>query len=236
MKVRKSFNGPFSERPFYTDNEIEHICLSELRQAGLLPQQPEPVRIERFIEKRFNVTPKYDDLPNGLLGYTIFGKKGVEEIIISRELSEDDRPFSERRVNSTLAHEAGHGLFHTHLFLLEGSTESLFDMSSQTDRQRILCRDEDVRPESQRKVYDGRWWEYQANRAIGALLIPRPLVNVSLNDLFSKEGKLETLILPISVRDQAIKRMSEVFNVNSIVAKIRVSELFPIRNERQLAV
>ena len=29
--------------------------------------------------------------------------------------------------------------------------------------------------------YDGRWWEFQANQAMGAALLPRKLVEVALD-------------------------------------------------------
>ena len=72
MRRLRAATGPFQERPYFKDAEIERICLDALREVNLLPTSPEPIRVDRFIEKRFGVPPKYEDLPGGLLGLTIF--------------------------------------------------------------------------------------------------------------------------------------------------------------------
>lgn len=57
MRTFRSKKGPFTEAPYFEKSEIEAICLDELMKVGLLPKQAEPIRIDRFIEKRFQVTP-----------------------------------------------------------------------------------------------------------------------------------------------------------------------------------
>src|SRR3990172_6177290 len=141
MKTFRAKSGPFQEQPFYKADEIERMCASELREAGLYPARPEPIRVERFIEKRFKVTPAYEDLPDGVLGWTKFGATGVDSIIVSRSLGDADGVVAERRVTSTLAHEAGHGLLHAHLFVLGLENMSLFPKGADVDSSRILCRD-----------------------------------------------------------------------------------------------
>src|SRR5713226_7829376 len=69
----------------------------------------------------------YDDLPQQILGYTQFGPRGVERIVVSRRLAEEDSDVARRRDRATLAHEAGHGLLHAHLFALETSPLLLFE-------------------------------------------------------------------------------------------------------------
>src|ERR1700744_5583438 len=168
MKTYRDKSGQFSERPHFEPIEIDRICDDELRKAGLFPRTPAAVRIERFVEKRFGVTPEYDDLPEGVLGYTRFGNKGVEAIVISAALDAAKGKVAERRVRTTLAHEAGHGPLHADLFGLGGRPLNLFDRDSQTDHK-ILCRD--IQGEEQHgRAYDGRWWEFQANRAMGSRL------------------------------------------------------------------
>ncbi len=39
-----------------------------------------------------------------------------------------------------------------------------------------------------KKAYDGRWWEWQANRAIGGLLLPKNLVNSALEGMLAKSA------------------------------------------------
>ena len=163
MKTYRTTSGPFSERPYYQVEEVEQICADELRKVGLLPAKPEPIRIERFIEKRFNIVPKYEDLTEGLLGCAKFGPKGMQEIILSRLLAEEDSKVSERRINTTLAHEAGHGLLHGHLFALGQQPRSLFGDGLDPNEMKILCRSESILGIQNRKRidYGGRWWEYQ---------------------------------------------------------------------------
>jgi len=83
MKAIHGNIGPFVERRYFKPNEIEQICTRELRAAGLYPSRPEPVRIDRFIEKRFGISPRNEELPDGVLGFTEFGPNGVRDIVIS---------------------------------------------------------------------------------------------------------------------------------------------------------
>jgi hypothetical protein len=225
MKTYRDKSGQFSERPHFEPIEIDRICDDELRKAGLFPSTPAAVRIERFVEKRFGVTPEYDDLPEGVLGYTRFGDKGVEAIVISAALDAAKGKVAERRVRTTLAHEAGHGLLHAYLFALGERPLNLFDRDSQSDHK-ILCRD--IQGEEQRgRIYDGRWWEFQANRAMGSILCPRSLVEQSLTSFLLPSGSLGIMNLDTSRREEAIRALSETFDVNPIVARYRVDDLYP---------
>src|SRR6266550_2761460 len=143
MKSYRPTSGPFAERPFYELKEIEGICAEELHGVGLYPARPEPVRVERFIEKRFRVSPTYEELPDGVLGYTRFNRDGVEAIVVSCALCEEGTRAAERRINTTLAHEGGgHGLLHAYLFVLGADTRSLFAGDADIGSTRILCRDD----------------------------------------------------------------------------------------------
>src|SRR5207247_1854843 len=106
MKTYRTTTGPFVERPYYSDEEIETICMDELRAVGLYPARPGPVRIDRFIEKRFEVTPRYEALRGNILGFTAFGGKGVQDIVVAKALDDEGSQPAERRIRATLAHEA----------------------------------------------------------------------------------------------------------------------------------
>ena len=141
MKTFRAKNGPFSEQPFYEAAEIESICTEELQRLNLYPSDPAPIRIDRFIEKRFGVQPIYEDLPDGLLGFTRFGIKGVAEIVVTKALDDEGTTLAERRLRSTLAHEGGHGLLHAHLFAFGARPDSLFGNGLAPDALKILCRE-----------------------------------------------------------------------------------------------
>ena len=195
MRMLRTQSGPFVERPYYEDSDIESIALDELGKVGLLPATPQPIRVDRFIEKRYGIVPRYKDLPDGILGFTRFGPKGPVEVVVSRSLSEEGTRVAERRMNSTLAHEAGHILLHGHLFALErrAETRSLFGDDLDEKKQTILCRTDTVADPpvgTGNPGYDGRWWEFQANKVIGILLLPRKLVCEALDPFLVSQGLL----------------------------------------------
>ena len=178
MRSSKAKRGPFDERLHYALDEIDRICLEALRESGCLPDVPSAIRIERFIEKRFTCDITYAELDPGILGCTIFTPAGkVQEVLISSSLEDSTRP-GERRLRSTLAHEGGHGLLHAHLFIQSTHTQNRFDFDAQQKPpDRVLCRADDICGVEAKRGYDGKWWEYQANRAIGGLLLPKKLVD-----------------------------------------------------------
>jgi hypothetical protein len=218
-------SGSPSQQPYFTSNQIDQICCDELRNEGLFPSAPEAVRIDRFIEKRFRVSPQYEELPAGVLGFTRFDKNGVKAVVISAALDAEGGKVAERRVRTTMAHEAGHGLLHSHLFALDEIPLHLFDKDSHSGDQ-ILCRDVQG-DDAKTNRYDGRWWEFQANRAIGGLLCPRPLVQEAMKPFLAPAGLLGIEILDEKRREESVRALADIFDVNPVVARIRVNELFP---------
>lgn len=236
MRSYRARRGPVRERPFYQLHEIEQICADALRKVGLYPETPEPIRIERFVEKHFKIRPEYDDLPDGLLGYTKFGLKGVEQIVVSRGLADEGTKVAERQVSSTLAHEAGHGLLQGHLFVLERENlSSLFGAAVDPQAPKILCRTPQFQPTGARK-YQGDWWEFQANQAIGGLLLPRPLALKAIEDLTVAKGTFAGKSIPSTNREKAVRQLSEIFNVNPMAARIRLQDLYPEDDGAQLTL
>ncbi|MGB8581541.1 MAG: hypothetical protein WCD47_12020 [Candidatus Sulfotelmatobacter sp.] len=224
MKSRAQ-SGLNSKPPYFKPSQIDQICADELRKEDLLPSSPAAVRIDRFIEKRFGVSPQYEDLPHGVLGFTKFNKNGVDAIVVSAALDAQGGKVAQRRVRTTLAHEAGHGLLHAYLFALDDKPLHLFDKDSHTEHQ-ILCRDV---PDEEKKArsYDGRWWEFQANRAMGGLLSPRALVHEAIKPFLVPSGMLGVEILDENRREEAVRALADIFDVNPVVARIRTSELYP---------
>jgi hypothetical protein len=223
---RPRSGGKFAEQPFYSASDFESICVEALTSVELFPASPSPVRIDRFIEKRFKIQPTYAPLPQGVLGFTRFGTRGVEEIVISQTFDEEGTAVAERRLRTTLAHEGGHGLLHAHLFALGERPDSLFAGELAPDGPKIMCRDEG----------SYRWWEYQANQAMGVLLLPQSLVDKTLEETVEARGLLGVRILPSAERDAAIRLIVDTFDVNSIVAKYRLDALYPPSAEQQLTL
>jgi hypothetical protein len=237
MNTFRAKTGPFTEQPFYKPAEIESICTDELQKLKLYPSDPEPIRIDRFIEKRFGVQPIYEDLPHGLLGFTRFGTKGVAEIVIAKALDEEGTVPAERRLRTTLAHEGGHGLLHAHLFAFGTRPDSLFGDGLASDAPKILCRDGGVSGvEVTKTKHPYRWWEFQANQAMGALLLPRSLVEEALGSLLVAIGSFGMRRLDPSRRSEATRRLADIFDVNPIVAEIRIDALHPGGRSGQLTL
>jgi hypothetical protein len=207
-----------------------------LTSVELFPTSPSPVRIDRFIEKRFKIQPTYTALPSGILGFTRFGTNGVEEIIVSQTFDEEGTTSAERRLRTTLAHEGGHGLLHAHLFALGDRPDSLFAGELATDAPKIMCRDDAQTDGASGKKPPYRWWEFQANQAMGALLLPRSLVEIALDGTLELRGLLGIPVLLSGNRESSIRMIADMFDVNPIVARIRLEALYPLSAEQQLTL
>ena len=220
-------------RLYFEDlGEIDEICLKALKRQSLLPSNPAPIRIERFVEKEFKTALRYEDFGPDNLGCTVFNSFGaVEAILVSRDLEEQNTTPARRRVRSTLAHEAGHGLLHGSLFI-EGNSADLLNGSLGEKQRRILSRTEDILVDTWRS-YVGRWWEFQANQAIGRPLLPRFLLNHFMNESGIKLDSFGSPILSPAQREALVKRAAVTFDVNPIVIRIRLDLLFPQGGKRR---
>jgi hypothetical protein len=83
-----------------------------------------------------------------------------------------------------------------------------------------LCRDVGTQTKNQ-------WWEIQANLAIGGFLLPKPLVRNAIDRFLEKAGVFGSEYLQPGAREAAVTATSEVFNVNPVVARIRLDLLYP---------
>ena len=236
MRKYPSKSGPFEEALYFDQDEIDGVCEAALKSVDLYPETPAPVRIERFLEKKFGISPEYEDLPEGVLGFTKFGPDGPERVVLSSLLSETENRFSERRISTTIDHEAGHILFHADLFKRHFKKPAMKKLFTDFDPVReevrtVLCRD---LPEASAPLfsgYGGRWWEHQANKAIGALLMPFELLEQTVTPFIASSKSRRTLFevsrLDPEKREAAVLRLSETFDVNPVVARIRLGEIYP---------
>ncbi len=233
MKEFRVTEGRFSLRLHYELKEIDQICIDALREAKALPTDPKAIEIDRFLESYWRVPLLYEDLGQDIMGSTVFNSMGaVTGFTVARWLDEEGTSRSERRLRSTLAHEGGHGLLHPRLFIAE-STPSLFGTDLGHNRPRnFMCRSSDVQPATGIPKYNGQWWEWQANRAIGSLLLPIPLVRKVVHP-FTEPTQFGD-ILKESHRSKVVEELAEIFQVNPIVARIRLEETYPQDNHSKL--
>jgi len=217
--------------------QVEKLCLHGLEQTALYPVAPEPIRVGRFVEKRFHLYLEYNPLPEGVLGYTLFDKTGPIKMVISESLGAKTDIVSRRRVNTTIAHEVGHCILHANLFKEGPPPQSLFPNNDEENRNKILCREEHVNNQDKKSThYDGSWWEYQANMVIGALLLPKKLVLNCIQDYLIPNGTFGIPLLDLTHNDEMIKEISETFDVNPVVARIRIESMFTSNGKNQLSL
>ena len=77
--------------------------------------------------------------------------------------------------------------------------------------------------------YNGRWWEYQANQMIGALLLPRLLAREALSSFLIAQGQLGADAIGSNKAGRSrFSCLSDVFDVNPAVARIRVDDRFSL--------
>lgn len=209
------------------------MCLDALSKAGALPATPAAVRIDWFVETYFDCRLAYEDLDDGVLGCTAFNENGsVRAVFLARHL-EDGTDASKRRIRATLAHEGGHCLMHAGLFA--DSSQRNLELEPCRNQQnldfqdrRILCREEDFSGGIGMRGYRGRWWEWQANRAIGGFLLPTNLVRRAVARFSQLSPVTKSARIDGPNRERAITELCRVFEVNPIVARIRLTELFPM--------
>jgi hypothetical protein len=210
--------------PFYNVDDVERICSDALAETGYLPSEPGKVNIDRFIEKKFRgVQIIIESLEGRALGFTVFGPEGVQAIHVAEHGGYSPKT-EDRRINSTLAHEAGHCLMHADLFLPDVDNSNLFEGDPDVTQRRILCRSEtDQTATSESR----RWLEIHANRAIGALLMPKSSFLLFMEPFLEAPGNSKLQSLSDSRRAEAIRAAVDLFDVNPTVAKIRIKSIFP---------
>jgi len=222
----KTHNGPFLSRLWYEDAEFESITAAALRDHGLYPAEPSPVNIELFVELQFKISYHFEKLPKEILGTMHFSEEGPGDIVLNKGLDRPRFVSINRSCRSTLAHECGHGLLHSGLFAelwqnyrrcQKRGAEHLTKFEERMENLRTGCKDK-------------KWWEYQANRAMSALLVPRELLVASLrNTRFAGTppeswSKLDRAVF----RDHVCKR----FDVNMGLAENRIDAIFPPRRKK----
>ena len=67
-------------------------------------------------------------------------------------------------------------------------------------------------------------------------MLPRTLVERCLEAVLQRRGVLGRPVLPSARRQQAVALVADVFDVNPIVARIRLGDIYPEHEERQLTL
>lgn len=218
MRTSGDRTSPWGQRLWFEEHEFDSM-MDEVRvKAGQnILTAGTGVNVEAMFEQLFKVVPDYVDLPDGILGKTVFHRDGRYEVFISRDLSDqaDTDDSARRRLRSTLAHECAHIVEHGHLHLVDSVTLPLFG-AAEPPPPRVLCRKESA----------GEWWEYQANRGMASLLLPKRPVNEFVRVLLSKNGWSSIQdALGARATERIVRDLMNEFDVSMQLATYRLREL-----------
>jgi hypothetical protein len=231
MRSHRSASSPFGTIIYLSRSEIDEMCEDALREAKFLPEKPGPIAIDSFIESHFESQLDFGtDFGAEVMGFTLFSPKGKPMIVGVSALLCDQTKVNDRRVRTTLAHEAGHCLLHPILFMPDADTRSLVGTNVDIQNKRILCRQRDF----EARGYDGRWWEVQANAAIGGFLLPKQVFLAAVAPFLEPVGSLGLKELPAGKRESIAHSLAQVFDVNPRVATIRLDHFFPRSRQAEL--
>lgn len=222
---------PYLVREYIPKPRIDRICQAALEEHRLLPQEPMPIRIDRLLELKWGFPESYEDLPDGVLGAAAFTKDGLSKVVLSKEFDEPVGLVAERRGRATLAHEIGHGLLHEPMwnhYFREKSQPTLFDTHCDGQDEFIgeMCRDSVINAVNYSNSHF-QWWEYQANLAMGFLLVPTPLLAKALSnheEVYIKSDPIEGLDEEIFTSlNFAAECLAETFNVSVSLMRCRLN-------------
>ena len=233
MQEYRSQSG--ERRVWYEGSEIDQIMTDELTKASLLPNASDDdvaVKIESFVEGYLDLEfDQYAQLESNTLGITRFFSGKPPKIEINRDLTvgafdtEDKVPGTVGRWRSTVAHEIGHVLLHRQLYDVSPMQPTLFpggrsDSSRSSSLMRCLKRDVGY------CVGSSDWREVQANMAIGALLMPKPVIG---EVVAAEEERLLLGARPIDENSPKLQMLVSAvarrFMVSKAAARIRIEGL-----------
>lgn len=226
MKVRRDLQSPWGVRIYFEPPEFEVMMQDlTLRAEPGVFRSGEGVDVDRVLVKALDLEADYVDLPDGVLGRTVFRADGQATIEVSRALAEaaETDQLARRRLRTTLAHECGHVACHQQLFVNDTETLGLFSAKDLSPpKPAILCRDTTITGQG----YGGKWWEYQANQCMTALLLPKRV--------FSREFNAALLGCQVPTFVDAVRRgqdetilrsLADTFDVSWRSALLRLQEL-----------
>jgi hypothetical protein len=194
--------------PWFAPGEIDQIVDDELDNAGHpLLGNGVATDVEKFIEAHLGIQPDLRDLPEGVQGATKFSRTGKAEIWMDAKLFDRSvqHDGARHRTRSTLAHEAGHVILHSAVYIEDG-IQDLFRPPLETGP--VLCRTGSI-------GYGGSntdKLEWQANQAMGALLMPR--------GRFTRE--IQALRVSMVPESKMAPILAERFDVSEVAASIRM--------------
>lgn len=221
MREIRDKSGRMPYRLWYDESEIDVLMEAELNKTGSPRRSGSlAVDIDAFIERHLGIVPDFVPLPAGVQGATEFFSNGSVKVKIAADLSEraEYDAGAEHLLRTTLAHESVHVLLHRILFLNASGT-----LFGGKDSRRELCRD--VRFVA--SGYTGEWWEWQANRGMGALLLPRSEVVTAIRTWRNSHPPTEDI-------EDLERELSAAYGVSQQAVIYRLQQLNVASDPQQL--
>jgi Zn-dependent peptidase ImmA (M78 family) len=225
LRYTKDTTGRFDQRPHFEPDDIEDLCQKTLFGfvATTIGSLQYPISTDILTKLIESLTEDLDlftnmadyDLADGVEGFTEYSFNSKPSVYINQRLSL--HRYLETRLRTTLSHETGHVILHGPLFKrgsqcrLLRSTEEWARPSPTTIAQRSVSRD---------------WMEWQANYAMGALLMPRDAINELASWYGQKYGFQPPFQLRTGHAQDLIKYTAKKFFVSNDAAEVRLKHLF----------
>lgn len=222
------------------DDDVE--CLLQQYDKTLLTD-PHPIDVDDFAERFLGFNMHYENLSNNgcIWGRMVFNNRRIlvydpetngiayhpvdaNTIVIDNSLLDE---ASEAAYRSTVAHEAGHGLYHPQIFREDDNQLSLFPIENEQKVAVTVCRSVDVTGGTSGRrelVTDHDWIEHHAKYFSAALLMPKTAMKRLCMDETVRKKCLQYGI-PILADEELARKVCNTFNVSYTSAKIRISEL-----------
>lgn len=227
MRYKKDTTGRFDQRPHFEPDDIEDLCQKTLFDfiGNTIGSVQCPISTDILTKLIESLTEDLDlftnmadyDLADGVEGFTEYSFNSKPSVYINQRLSLHH--YLETRLRTTLSHETGHVILHGPLYKKDSqcrllrSTEEWARPSPTTIAQRASSRD---------------WMEWQANYAMGALLMPRSAVNDLAGWYAQKYGFGPPFHLRTGHAQELIKFTTKKFFVSPDAAEIRLKHLFQL--------
>jgi len=233
MKWIADDTGRFKLRPYYATQEIDSTC-NELvtkfliKKYGRAKMPLQSGDLELIVEENVSEFDQYADLGlegKDIEGVTYFHKNRPPTVKISEALS---KHFSqENRRRTTIAHELGHVIFHTDLFIsdfLIVDNEDTTDHLVRCNRQNILAPQE------------GNWLEWQAFYAGGAFLMPIFHMQAIADGVFDLVKHSGPFYIDSSAGRGFLTRVTQSCLISSAAATVRLVQLGYVTCDQDLAI
>jgi len=218
--------GRFTDRPFYTQAEIEAIALAELEAcaqvAGHRSEWPLSddmlVRLVESLTVRFDPYCDLSHVGVDVDGYTLFTRRGRPSVLINQDLASQSNRL---RWRVTIAHEVGHVILHQPLY-------------QRKDRRLDMLVEQPLVPAYCERLHMIRsvdWCEWQASFFSNCLLMPTQTVRAHLlreiPDLLQLEDGTRDAV-------RTVAAMSEQFDVPCESVRSRLAQVGVLKPSSRL--